>query len=75
MDSDVVLAAGQTYFITVAPRPTGAPGQDLANALVSNTRGQFIPGRGFLATSFGFYTLDAEYGRAEIASLKKVTSQ
>src|SRR5947209_9844833 len=22
-DSDVVLAAGQTYFITVAPRPTG----------------------------------------------------
>lgn len=70
-ESDVVLAAGQSYFFQIGPKPTGAIGQDLANALVQNTRGQFVPGHGFMA-SFSFYSLDIEHGRAEIANLKKI---
>ena len=70
-ESDVVLAAGQSYFFQIGPKPTGAIGQDLANALVQNTRGQFVPGHGFMA-SFSFYSLDIEHGRAEIANPKKI---
>jgi hypothetical protein len=72
-ESEVVLAAGQTYFFQIGPKPSGAIGQDLANALVSNTRGRFVPGHGFMA-SFSFYSLDTETGRAEIATLKKIAA-
>jgi hypothetical protein len=72
--SEVIFAAGQTYYFEIAPRPSGAPGRDLVNVLVSNIHGQFVPGNGVFA-GLSFYSLDGEHGRTEIASLKRIAPQ
>jgi Protein of unknown function (DUF2846) len=71
-DTEIDLTAGQTYFLEIGTRQTGAPGQDLANMLVSGVRGRELPGHGFLG-DIAFYQIDAEHGRAEIATLKKLS--
>jgi hypothetical protein len=72
--SEVNLTAAQAYFFEIGARPSGAPGRDLINALVSNTRGEAVPGHGIMA-GLSFYSLDIEHGRAEIAKLTKLVAQ
>jgi hypothetical protein len=69
--SDPDLGAGQTYFLQIGPRLTGAVGSDIANMILAGTSLQQLPGQGSMG--FVFFSLDAETGRARIANLKNVT--
>jgi hypothetical protein len=68
--SEVDFAAGQSYFLQLAPRPTGGIGTDLLVMALAGTRGELLPGHGMF--NFGFYSLDAAHGREAIAKLKKI---
>jgi hypothetical protein len=70
-ESEVDLAAAHTYYLQIGPVSTGAPGQDLANMLVSGTRGQELPGHGFNA-AMSFHLLDAEFAKTEMAKMQKL---
>jgi hypothetical protein len=69
--SDLDLGAGQTYFLQIGPRLTGAPGSDLLNMVLSGTSIHQLPGTGSM--NIVFFSLDAETGHTRITSLKNVT--
>jgi len=67
--SEVEWASGQTYFIEIGTKQTYGIAYQALTAALSNTAGRQMAGRGLMA-KFGFFTLDAERGRAEIAKMK-----
>ncbi|MFZ0424002.1 MAG: DUF2846 domain-containing protein [Xanthobacteraceae bacterium] len=69
--SDPDLGAGQTYFLQIGPRLTGAIGSDIANMILAGTSVQPLPGTGSM--NFVFFSLDAETGHTRITTLKNVT--
>ena len=71
--SEIDLAAGQTYFIEVGAY-ADAPGMQLLTAALAGgagLKGNPLPGSG--VSSYAFYLLDAGDGRAELGKVKNVT--
>lgn len=69
-ESEIDVAAGQTYFIQVSTRGMGGPAMQLLTGAIAGTTGRPMPGRGFNAP-FSFYALDGAQGRTEIAKMKR----
>lgn len=73
-ESDVILAAGTTQFIEVGTNQTGGIGMRALTGALAGTTGEQMGGRGF-NSSYCFYWLDSEEGRAIVAKLKRVGSK